>query len=97
MRRSAESLRRGGAAPAEAQRGGAGARRGPLRRGADRRAGDHEREPLRAVPGAEPDDGPGPHCDPNVVTVLADNGVRGLQARRRRLGRRRGAAGRARR
>ena len=38
-----------------------------------------------------------PHCDPNVVTVLADNGVRGLQARRRRLGRRRGAAGRARR
>lgn len=25
-----------------------------------------------------------PHCDPNVVTVLMDNGVRGLQARRRR-------------
>lgn len=24
-----------------------------------------------------------PHCDPNVVTVLMDNGVRGLQARRR--------------
>ncbi|XP_004955287.2 2'-deoxymugineic-acid 2'-dioxygenase [Setaria italica] len=24
-----------------------------------------------------------PHCDPNVVTVLTDNGVRGLQTRRR--------------
>ncbi|RLN07067.1 hypothetical protein C2845_PM11G21500 [Panicum miliaceum] len=24
-----------------------------------------------------------PHCDPNVVTVLLDNGVRGLQARQR--------------
>ncbi|CAL5020263.1 unnamed protein product [Urochloa decumbens] len=85
----------GGSAHPPAHRGGAGPRRRRLLRGrgrAHRRAGDRERQPLRDVPGPEPDDGPGAPLrpGPNVVTVLADNGVPGLQALRRR---RRGAGG----
>ncbi|CAL4886040.1 unnamed protein product [Urochloa decumbens] len=40
----------------------------------------------RACPDPSLTMGLAPHCDPNVVTVLADNGVPGLQARRRGYG-----------